>query len=72
MVYGVTAEDYQRMLAGQRGVCKIRKLKYAKRLCIDHDHQSGDVRGGGEVCGRLLRLLASRRSVPYRWRSKPV
>jgi hypothetical protein len=33
------------MLARQRGVCKICKLKYAKRLCIDHDHQSGEVRG---------------------------
>ena len=44
-VYGLPTEDYERMLARQRGVCKICKLKYAKRLCIDHDHQSGDIRG---------------------------
>ena len=44
-VYGLPTEEYERMLAGQCGVCKICKKKYRKRLCIDHDHENGDVRG---------------------------
>jgi hypothetical protein len=52
-VYGITLADYDKMLASQNGVCAIckqpetRKNKYTGvcRLHIDHDHETGKVRG---------------------------
>jgi hypothetical protein len=45
--YGITVEDYDRMLEGQGGVCALCKETCSKgtRLCVDHDHDSGRVRG---------------------------
>jgi hypothetical protein len=45
-LYGVTEEDYKRMLAAQGGGCVIcgRKQRI-RRLAIDHHHASGQVRG---------------------------
>src|SRR5262245_11939341 len=44
--YGITEDDYQRMLTEQRGVCAIcqRHQRY-QRLSIDHNHRTGKVRG---------------------------
>lgn len=55
-VYGLTVEDYDRILAQQGGACGIcRKFpKPGKRLAVDHDHQTGFVRG-------LLCFLCNRR-----------
>ena len=51
--YGITYEDYQRMLSAQGGVCKIclevnpRKSQRRKLrpLFVDHCHKTGKVRG---------------------------
>lgn len=46
--YGVTTEMYQEMLDAQNGVCAIclgAPVPPRKRLCIDHDHSTGAVRG---------------------------
>lgn len=44
--YGITADDYAALLAFQGGVCYIcRRKPRAKRLAVDHDHQTGEVRG---------------------------
>lgn len=44
--YGITLEDYDRMLKDQSGVCKICAKTPGKRaLCVDHDHKTGAVRG---------------------------
>jgi len=53
--YGIEQSDYDRMFEEQGGVCKIckrpqRARRAAKgadqrRLCIDHDHATGKVRG---------------------------
>lgn len=47
--YGITLEDYDRMYQEQNGVCKICSLPQISprntRLCIDHDHRNGKVRG---------------------------
>lgn len=45
--YGITLEEYQNMIKKQNNVCKIcgGKSKTGKRLTIDHDHQTGKVRG---------------------------
>lgn len=45
--YGITLEDYNKMLAMQSGVCMIcgQEESNGKRLAIDHDHKTGAVRG---------------------------
>jgi len=48
--YGITQSDYQLMLDAQKGKCAICKSTYPQRegsyyLCVDHDHDSGMVRG---------------------------
>ncbi len=45
--YGLTVDDYQRMLDCQSGKCAICKRHYSefkKRLHVDHDHSTGKVR----------------------------
>lgn len=42
--YGITKADFDRMLTEQAGCCKICRRSLA-RPCIDHDHQTGVVRG---------------------------
>jgi Autographiviridae endonuclease VII len=49
--YGISLADYEAMLRRQGGVCGICKRKPGKRrLCVDHDHKTGQVRG--LLCGR--------------------
>jgi hypothetical protein len=47
-LYGVTVEDYQRMLALQEGKCALCKTEQpwtrSGRFAIDHDHATGRVR----------------------------
>lgn len=53
-LYGITVKDYERMLAEQDGLCAIclttpDQQKRRKYLCVDHDHETGEVRG--LLCG---------------------
>lgn len=45
--YGITAEEYDAIMAEQGGVCALcRRAKgLVKPLCVDHDHATGMVRG---------------------------
>lgn len=45
--YGITVEDFNKMLEEQGGVCAICKsnCNINRRLCIDHCHTTGKVRG---------------------------
>lgn len=45
--YGITLDEYNKMLKDQGGVCKICKLpcKSGKNLAVDHCHDTGTVRG---------------------------
>ncbi len=50
--YGITLEQYEQMLELQTGVCaichrpEVAKNKWGyKRLAVDHNHQTGKVRG---------------------------
>ena len=46
-VYGISYNDYQRILKEQNGVCAIcmSKCITGKSLAVDHDHETGAVRG---------------------------
>jgi hypothetical protein len=45
-MYGLTEDDYQRMLEAQGGRCFVCGNRPRKvRLAIDHDHETGMIRG---------------------------
>lgn len=41
--YGISEEKYQELLQKQDHRCALCKKR--KRLCVDHDHETGEVRG---------------------------
>ncbi len=43
--YGLTIEDYDRMLREQEFICPICKVEQDKVMHVDHDHLTGSVRG---------------------------
>lgn len=63
-IYGITAETYWQIYGFQGGTCYI--CQYAKgktkRLFVDHDHQTGEVRG--LLCNRCNRMLGFARDDP--------
>src|SRR5712692_2234694 len=44
-VYGISSTDYDAMLARQNGACAICEEKSVRKLCVDHCHATGVVRG---------------------------
>jgi hypothetical protein len=70
-LYGITAEEYERKLADQGGVCaacrqpetrKAPKSKTIAPLHVDHDHATGQVRG--LLCHRCNMALGYAREDP--------
>lgn len=65
--YGLTREDYERMLAAQGGVCcvcrrpeRTRSDGSTRPLSVDHDHATNRVRGlVCNSCNRLIGLFES-------------
>lgn len=54
--YGLEAGEYDKLLAGQNGVCYIcKRPPRTVRLSVDHDHKTGLTRG--LLCMRCNRLL---------------
>jgi len=50
--YGITIEEYNKMFNTQKGccfICKIHQTNLKKKLFIDHNHETGKVRG--LLCG---------------------
>lgn len=81
--YGLSAAEYDHLLALQRNVCRIcrKPCSTGKRLAVDHDHETGKVRGllcrrcnrglGHFPTANLLRsALAYQESYPYSQREK--
>ena len=58
--YGLTQEDLDRLLALQDGRCSICRTQFGStkgsRMCIDHDHQTGQFRG--LLCDNCNRMIA--------------
>ena len=59
--YGITRDDYDAMLSDQGGVCAVCKTpgktsSRSNRMAVDHDHQTGRVRG--LLCGRCNTLIS--------------
>ena len=64
--YGLTAEQYEALLAHQDGVCAICNGARRYRLNVDHDHASGKVRGLlCRRCNKLLRDVRDDKTVLY-------
>jgi hypothetical protein len=74
--YGITYDDYKALLDWQGGRCYIcRRQPKKKRLAVDHDHVTGEVRGllctdGDRGCnhailGNITSLDMARRVVSY-------
>ena len=69
--YGLSVADYDALLSRQGGVCRIcrQTCSTGKRLAVDHDHVTGEVRG--LLCTRCNRglgyftLETLRRAVAY-------
>lgn len=60
-VYGLTPERFQALVDSQGGRCRICH-EVPKRLCVDHDHKTGRVRGLLCVrCNSCLGWLESHR-----------
>lgn len=58
--YGLSPEQYDEMLENQGGVCSICKCKNKSgiRLAVDHDHETGAVRGLlCSLCNTAIGLL---------------
>lgn len=63
--YGLTTVDWDAMFDQQKGVCAIcekPKDKQQHRLCVDHDHATGKVRG--LLCKTCNRLLGRLEAIP--------
>ena len=43
--YGITIEEYNKMLEKQAGVCAICHEEKDETLAVDHDHKTGKIRG---------------------------
>jgi hypothetical protein len=69
-IYGLGPGDYGKLLEAQGGRCAItgcRATGRTKRLAVDHDHKTGEVRG--LLCGPHNQLIGYNRDNPAAFRS---
>jgi hypothetical protein len=59
--FGISIEDWNKMYEMQNKMCKLcnkQTSSYKKRLCVDHCHKTGKIRGLlCDTCNRALGLL---------------
>ena len=59
--YGITIKEYNTLLDAQDGVCAICFGVEKNKLCVDHDHDTGEVRGLlCSKCNRGIGLLGDK------------
>lgn len=63
-LYGISTDEYQDMLERQGGVCLVclEECNRGTRLCVDHCHKTGEVRG--LLCSRCNSALGNLRDDP--------
>ena len=47
-IYGISQTEYEELLEEQKfscGICKRHESEFAKKLAVDHDHHTGEIRG---------------------------
>ena len=62
--YGITEQDYERMYIAQNGCCAIcgkHSSTFKKRLSVDHNHKTGQVRG--LLCYRCNKFVVGRHTL---------
>ena len=65
--YGVTPEDWDAMFEQQGGrcaLCNAEQCPTGRRFAVDHDHETGDVRG--LLCYRCNAFVAMAEETPER------
>lgn len=75
-VYGLDYSTYERMLKEQGYVCKLcgQPNQHGKRLAVDHDHETGQIRG--LLCNHCNITLGRQepvwflKAINYLWRSQ--
>lgn len=65
--YGMTVEDYNALLEQQDGVCAICKNGHEHALCVDHDHETNEIRG--LLCKPCNVAIGNMKDDPERLRS---
>jgi hypothetical protein len=70
--FGVTTKDYDALFAAQDGVCVICRTACSsgRRLAVDHDHQTGAIRG--LCCGACNQSLGKLKDNPTNFASALV
>lgn len=74
--YGITGEEYAALLKSQNGRCYIcQRVPRSRRLAVDHDHETGEVRGllcsdnergcNHAILGNIRDLAMAKRIVAY-------
>jgi len=56
--YGITIDEYNEIFEKQKGCCAIcntHQSELKKALCVDHNHETGEIRG--LLCDRCNRVL---------------
>ena len=64
-LYGITLKEFKRLNEMQKGLCKLCSglpTGKMKRLCVDHDHKTGKVRG--LLCRACNSLLGNAKDNP--------
>jgi len=72
--YGIDIDEYNLMFENQKGCCKIcnkhiseLNSKHKKNLCVDHNHETGKVRGLlCDKCNRGLGLFCDDENLLYK------